>query len=88
MIQQISNEEMQRFLESYGKKNELGKNTATGELLDMISGSGSMELAMNTTNITNNYNHTAKAGDTHLTNTTVYGDSGGRGGEQLGMLPA
>lgn len=87
-IQQLSNEEMKRFLESYGKNLEIGKNSSSAEVLDMISGSGGLEVAVtNVTNIVNN-NSTTKGGDTNLTNTNVYADNGGGRSEQTGMLPA
>jgi len=88
MIQQISNEEMRKFLESYGRKNEIGKNSSSADVLDMISGSGGLEVAVVNNNTTNNFNTTSKGGDMNQTITTVHGDGGGRSGEQTAMSPA
>jgi hypothetical protein len=88
MIQQISNEEMRKFLESYGRKTELGKNSSSADVLDMISGSGGLEVAVtNVTNV-NNYNSTTKGGDTNLMSTNVFADGGGGSREQTAMSPA
>jgi hypothetical protein len=87
-IQQLSNEEMRKFLESYGRKKEIGKNSSSADVLDMISGSGGLEVAVaNVTNI-NNYNSTTKGGDTNLTNNNVYAEGGGGSREQTAMSPA
>jgi hypothetical protein len=88
MIQQISNEEMRKFLESYGRKNEIGKNSSSAEVLDMISGSSGLEVAVINNSTTNNYNTTTKGGDTHFETVTVHGGNGGGISEQTAMSPA
>jgi hypothetical protein len=85
-IERLSNEETQRFLDSYSKVLPMKTPGGKEYLGDVMSGSGGMSL-VSMTNISN-YNTTTKGGDTILTTTTVHGDSGGGSAEQTGMLPA
>jgi len=85
-IQQLSNEEMKRFLESYGKNLEIGKNSSSADVLDMISSSGGLAVATSVINHNTYYNSHYKSGDTNLNSSTVNAIGGdGRGTEQTAM---
>jgi hypothetical protein len=84
-IERLSNDEMQRFLDSYSKVLPMKNPDGKEYLGDVMSGSGGMSF-LSVTNI-NNYNNTTKGGDTNLSSINVHGDSGGSG-EQTAMSPA
>jgi hypothetical protein len=82
-IERLSNDEMQRFLDSYSKVLPMKNPDGKEYLGDVMSGSGGTSF-VNLTNI-HNYNTTTKGGDTTFATTTVHGDNGGGRGEQTAM---
>lgn len=86
MIQKLSNEEMQRFLESYGKKPKIaGVSGARGGMLDTAGGGSSSFAMSNTTNYY--YNNTTRAGDSFFNHNEVFA-GGGSTRENTAMEPA
>jgi len=86
MIQKLSNEEMQRFLESYGKKPKIaGVSGARGGMLDTAGGGSSSFAMSNTTNYY--YNNTTRAGDSFFNHNEVF-TGGGSTRENTAMEPA
>jgi len=82
-IERLSNDEMQRFLDSYSKVLPMKNPDGKEYLGDVMSGSGGTSF-VNLTNI-HNYNTTTKGGDTTFATTTVHGDNSGGRGEQTAM---
>jgi len=86
MIQQISNEKMRKFLESYGKKPKIaGVSGAREGMLDTAGGGSSSFAVSNTTNYY--YNTTTRAGDSFFNHNEVI-TGGGSTRENTAMEPA